>query len=68
MNEHDPKNKAMQQPDSNAVSRPRGELKCIRECEVPGTGLYHVGDTVTGHEAYEKLKDHPYFTIETEAK
>jgi hypothetical protein len=49
------KNKEMQPED-------RGELYCIKECEIPGVGYFRVGDAVKPHEQYAMLKDHPFFS------
>lgn len=56
------KNKEMQPSDSPVEARGRGDLYCVKECEIPGVGHFNVGDAVTDHDKYVKLKDHPFFS------
>jgi hypothetical protein len=56
-------NKEMQPAErSSQESKERGNLYCIKECEIPGVGYFKPGDAVEEHEKYLLLKDHPFFS------
>jgi hypothetical protein len=39
----------------------KGQLVCVRECEIPEVGAFKVGDTVDNPDHAKLLADHPHF-------
>jgi len=58
------KNKEMQADDGE--ERGRGNLVCVRECEILGVGYFKTGQPVTHNDHYILLKDHPFFTSQSQ--